>query len=163
MSVHAKHAGRETTCPICGTRIQIPTLDDPSIQEEPIPQETDAQDAPSDDAAQENVPDFDVDDSPFVEDSSDGDPNVSTATDAREIVERQRRQDDARAAFAQDFVFELPKPDPNDPIVQRIPDFLPNPFAVSYPLDAVVANDPEEEEEEKVVSSKMPSLDELIN
>ena len=47
------------------------------------------------------------------------------------------------------------------------PDFVPNPFQISSPLDQMIESaeveDDEENAENAPVNSKMPSVDELIN
>ncbi len=59
--------------------------------------------------------------------------------------------------------FEPPAPDPDDPMLRLFPDFIPNPFQISYPLDETVDEDDLEDEEQDFVDSKMPSVDELIS
>ena len=60
--------------------------------------------------------------------------------------------------------FEPPEPAPDEPMLKNFPDFIPNPFAISYPLDQKLEGvDDVEEEAETPVNSKMPSVDELIN
>ena len=61
---------------------------------------------------------------------------------------------------------EFPKVEPDDPMLKFFPNFQPNPFAVSYPLN--VKNEDEGaddgvDEDDEFVNSKMPSVDELIN
>ena len=49
-------------------------------------------------------------------------------------------------------------------MLKNFPDFIPNPFVISYPLDQNLEGvDDVEEEAEALVNSKMPSVDELIN
>ena len=61
---------------------------------------------------------------------------------------------------------EFPKVESDDPMLKFFPEFRPNPFAVSYPLNVKNESDGADDngdEDDEFVNSKMPSVDELIN
>lgn len=141
-------SGRRILCPKCGLELEIPQFKDEegsnvaALSEALLAQTDSGDDSTPKDATTTFLP----------EDAAHGGADdFDLATDV---------------GFLPPIKFEPPPPDPNDPMLELFPDFVPNPFAVSVTLDKETEGVVNHDEEESVVAhvnSKMPSVDELIN
>lgn len=154
------YSGRQISCPKCGAELVIPQFDaekssnDASFEGSLLETREDGKSrAPSDETTllPSNAPQDDADD-------------FDLATD---VVFQPPTNDDPTPKFVPPAKFDPPPPDPDDPMLVLFPDFVPNPFQISSPLDQMIESaeveDDEENAENAPVNSKMPSVDELIN
>ena len=136
MSVDSKFAGRKLNCPVCGNEMEIPNFE---RDEEASDPEYESQAATANDPESKRNEES--------EERSGGDQSVDLSK-----LNWKR--------------LEFPKVEPDDPMLKFFPEFRPNPFAVSYPLNVKNENDgadANDDEDDEFVNSKMPSVDELIN
>ncbi len=140
MTVDSKFAGRKLDCPICGKEMEIPNFEREETNREETPLETSAQRA-----TEPSQPPREVETS-MSEIGADADSKTGDT-----LLDPVR--------------LEFPTVDRDDPMLNFFPDFQPNPFAVSYPLNVKLEDESDgaNDEEEPFVNSKMPSVDELIN
>lgn len=140
LRVEEAFEGRKIRCPRCKRELVIPSFHDEEPEVAPasetLLEQTDDLRIPQD-TTLVNGGSVEADDDDFELDSS-----VETAPER----------------------FEPPKPSPDDPMLRVVPDFVPNPFQLSYPLDQNPDDaDETDEPDEPWNNPKMPSVDELIN
>ncbi len=143
------YVGRKISCPKCGVELVIPQIDseqassDASFAGKLL--ETNASDC-------SRVPSDATTTLLHSDSSNGGGDDFDLATDV---------------GFLPPAKFDPPPPDPDDPMLVLFPDFIPNPFQISFHLDQIIEGEDdgneEEGEEDAPVNSKMPSVDELIN
>ena len=153
-------SGRLISCPKCGIEFVIPQFNEKQSSNDVSfagglleTNESNDSRAPSDETTllPSNAPQDDADD-------------FDLATD---VVFQPPANYDTTPKFVPPAKFDPPQPDPDDPMLVLFPDFVPNPFQISFPLDHMIEGSEDEDDEENgknaPVNSKMPSVDELIN
>ena len=146
------YSGRGISCPKCGVELVIPQFNAEQASTEASFEGKHLESgAPSDETTilpsnaskNDEVDDFDL---------------------ATDVVLQPPANYDSTPKFVPPAKYDPPPPDPDDPMLVLFPNFIPNPFQISFPLDqAFEGENDEEEEEEAPANSKMPSVDELIN
>ena len=113
------------------------------------------------------IPNFDQDEAsvsePKSEESTASDPGSKSDEASKELAADVQSNDLSTLDWKR---LEFPKVEPDDPMLKFFPEFSPNPFAVSYPLNVKNESDGADDngdEDDEFVNSKMPSVDELIN
>lgn len=113
------------------------------------------------------IPNFDQDEAsvsePKSEESTASDPGSKSDEASKELAADVQSNDLSTLDWKR---LEFPKVEPDDPMLKFFPEFRPNPFAVSYPLNVKNENDgadANDDEDDEFLNSKMPSVDELIN
>lgn len=113
------------------------------------------------------IPNFDQDEAsvsePKSEESTASDPGSKSDEASKELAADVQSNDLSTLDWKR---LEFPKVESDDPMLKFFPEFRPNPFAVSYPLNVKNESDGADDngdEDDEFVNSKMPSVDELIN
>ncbi len=113
------------------------------------------------------IPNFDQDEAsvsePKSEESTASAPGSKSDEASKELAADVQSNDLSTLDWKR---LEFPKVESDDPMLKFFPEFRPNPFAVSYPLNVKNENDgadANDDEDDEFVNSKMPSVDELIN
>ena len=113
------------------------------------------------------IPNFDQDETsvsePKSEESTASDPGSKSDEASKELAADVQSNDLSTLDWKR---LEFPKVESDDPMLKFFPEFRPNPFAVSYPLNVKNESDGADDngdEDDEFVNSKMPSVDELIN
>lgn len=155
LRVEESFAGRRIKCPRCKREIEIPSFKENETRTEPEPAPEQAQPLTPEQLLDESDAASDVTDVPVPQDTTfvgvPGPTDPESFDLSSDVVTEPKR-------------FEPPGPSPDEPMLKNFPDFIPNPFVISYPLDQNLEGvDDVEEEAEALVNSKMPSVDELIN